>query len=96
MKQFLIQAYDYTDAQALDRRMATRPFHLEIAKKLKESGNFVMGGAMLNADDKMIGSVMVLQFETQAEFDEYYANEPYIKQKVWEKIEVKPFRVANV
>jgi uncharacterized protein len=88
MNQYLITAYNGTDENALERRMNVRPFHLEGAKKLKENGNFIIGGAMLNDEGKMIGSTMILQ--------DWIDNEPYIQQKVWEKFEVKPFRVANV
>ena len=96
MQQYVIIAQDGTDENALDRRMEVRPFHLEGAKKLKENNNFVIGGAMLDEAGKMNGSVMILQFETDEEFKNWYENEPYIKGKVWQKIEVKPFRVANV
>ena len=96
MNQYLITAYDGIDENALERRMSVRHFHLEGAKKLKENGNFILGGAMLNEDGKMIGSTMILQFENPAELQNWIDNEPYIQQKVWEKFEVQPFRVANV
>jgi uncharacterized protein len=96
MNQYLITAYDGTDENALERRMNVRPFHLEGAKKLKENGNFVIGGAMLNEEGKMIGSTMILQFESPEEFQHWIDTEPYIQQGVWEKFDVKPFRVANI
>ena len=96
MNQYLITAYDGIDENALKRRISVRPFHLEGAKKLKENGNFIIGGAMLNNEGKMIGSTMILQFESTAELQNWIDNEPYIQQKVWEKFEVKDFRVANV
>jgi len=96
MNQYLITAYDYTDNGALDRRMNVRPHHLDGAKKLKESGNYVLGGAILNDDKKMIGSVMVLQFETDEELETWKQNEPYITQKIWKSFDIKPFRVAVV
>ena len=55
MNQYLITAYDGTDENALERRMNVRPFHLEGAKKLKENGNFIIGGAILNEEGNMIG-----------------------------------------
>ena len=94
MNQYLITAYDGTDENALERRMNVRPFHLEGAKKLKEDGNFIIGGAMLNEEGKMIGSTMILQFENLSELQNWIDNEPYLLQKVWEKFEVKPFRIA--
>jgi uncharacterized protein len=60
MNQYLVTAYDYTDTEALQRRMNVRPHHLDGAKGLKESGNFILGGAILNDEGKMIGSVMIL------------------------------------
>jgi uncharacterized protein YciI len=96
MNQYLVTAYDYTDVDALQRRMNVRPHHLDGAKELKDSGNFVIGGAMLNDEGKMIGSTMILQFETEEELQTWQQNEPYITQKVWESYDIKPFRVANV
>jgi uncharacterized protein len=96
MNQYIITAYDGSDENALERRMSVRPFHLEGVKKLKEKGNFIIGGAILNDDGKMIGSTMILQFEDPKELQDWIDQEPYIQQKVWEKFEVKPFRVANV
>jgi uncharacterized protein YciI len=96
MKQYLVTAHDYTTDNALQHRMAVRPFHLEGAAALKASGNFIIGGAMLNDEGRMTGSTMILQFETEAELENWKATEPYITQKVWEKVEVTPFRVANV
>ncbi|KAA3436858.1 hypothetical protein FOA19_21010 [Rufibacter hautae] len=94
--QYLITAFDYTDAQALDRRLATRPDHLEMVTKLKASGNFVLGGAMLSPEEKMIGSTLVVEFENEAALQAYLDQEPYLLQKVWEKVDIKPFRVAVV
>lgn len=96
MNQYLVTAYDYTDTEALQRRMNVRPHHLDAAKDLKANGNYVLGGAILNEDGKMIGSVMILQFETEEALNAWKQNEPYITQKIWESVDVKPFRVATV
>lgn len=96
MQQYLIHAYDYTDAQALERRMAVRPAHFETVKKLKESGNFILGGAILDSEGKMIGSNAIFQFDSREELDAYLAIEPYVVGKVWERITIHPFKVANV
>jgi uncharacterized protein YciI len=96
MNQYLVTAYDYTDDGALPRRMGIRPHHLDGAKELKESGNYVLGGAILNEEGNMIGSVMILQFETKEELEAWKQGEPYITQKIWETVDVKPFRVAAV
>ena len=96
MKQYLVTAYDYTKEDSLQNRMNTRPHHLDGARALKETGNFVIGGAMLNEDGKMIGSVMILQFETEEELQAWQKSEPYITQGVWETVDIKPFKVADV
>lgn len=96
MKQYVVVAQDGKDEEALDRRMAARPEHLAVAKGLKGSDNLIIGGAMLNDDGKMIGSVMIMQFESDEKMQEWYDNEPYIKNGVWKFVEVMPFRVANL
>jgi uncharacterized protein YciI len=96
MNQYLVTAYDYTDVDALQRRMNVRPHHLDGARELKETGNFVLGGAILNDEGKMIGSVMILQFEDEEELQTWQQTEPYITQKIWESYDIKPFKVADV
>jgi uncharacterized protein YciI len=76
--------------------MKVRPLHLEMARDLKKHNRFVIGGAMLDDDGKMIGSMMVVQFETEDDFIYWMRHEPYITGNVWQKIEVKPFKVADV
>lgn len=96
MNQYLITAYDYTDEGALKRRMDVRPHHLDGARDLKSKGNFIIGGAMLNEEGKMIGSTMIVQFEDEDQLEAWKQSEPYITQKVWESVDIKPFKVADV
>lgn len=96
MSQYLITAYDFTDVDALKRRTDVRPHHLDGARALKATGNFILGGAILNDEGKMIGSSMVMQFDTEEELEAWKQNEPYITQGVWETVDVKPFKVADV
>jgi hypothetical protein len=96
MNQYLVTAYDYTDEGALKRRMDVRPHHLDGAKALKANGNYVIGGAMLNEDGKMMGSIMILQFENEEQLEAWKQNEIYITQKIWESVDIKPFKVAGV
>ena len=96
MEQYLVTAFDYTDENALERRMAARPAHLEGAKRLKANNQLVLAGAMLNEEGKMTGSSMIVQFEKREELDAWLAEDPYVKEKVWEKVDVKPFRIASI
>jgi len=96
MNQYLITSYDYTDADALERRLAARPAHLEGAHQLRQTGNLLFGGAILNDDDQMIGSMMVVQFESLDTLNAWKEQDPYVTGGVWEKVEIKPFRQAGV
>jgi len=96
MKQYLVTAYDYTDDGALKRRMDVRPHHFDGARELKANGNFIVGGAMLDDDGKMVGSIMILQFEDEEQLEAWKQSEVYITQNVWESVDIKPFRVAEV
>ena len=96
MIQYVIEALDHTDAEGLNRRMVIREKHLAGAAALKANGQFILGGAKLNEEGKMIGSTMILQFSTEADFQAHYAQEPYVTGKVWNEIKVHKFRIATV
>lgn len=96
MKQYVIIAHDGNDSEATERRQKTRPAHLAGAKILKEKNQLIAGGAILDQQGQMTGSVMIVQFESEEEFQQWYDEEPYIQEGVWKNIEVKPFRVASV
>lgn len=92
--QFIITAYDATDENALSRRMAARPDHLENIKKVKEKGSVVCAGGLTNEKGLPIGSFLVMDFATQELFEEYLKSEPYISAKVWDKINVETCNVV--
>jgi len=94
--QFLLIAYDGTDEGALDLRMRARPEHLEKVADMKQTGEFLMGGAILNDNGKMIGSMIVYEFPDRKSLEEHLKEEPYITKGVWQKIEIKPFRLALI
>ena len=94
--QYVIHAYDHTDADALDRRMAVRPAHLDYVRQLKADGQFLLGGALLDSGGRMIGSMLMLDLETDEQLTDYLKSDPYIVQGVWDKVDVKPFRQADV
>jgi len=94
--QFLLTAFDGKDKDALARRMAVRETHFENIRKLKESGNFISGGAILDDSGIMIGSAVVYDFPTRKDLDKMLEKEPYIISGVWQQIEVKPFKLADI
>jgi uncharacterized protein YciI len=93
---YVIHAYDHTDEAALGRRMAVRPAHFEGVAKLKEQGFYVLGGALLDPEGGMIGSMMLLDFPSEVELQEWLKIEPYANSEVWDKIDIKPFRKAQM
>ena len=92
--QWLIVARDGTDEEAPARRMAARAAHLANAAQLQASGHLLVGGALLDEEGGMIGSACVAQFETRAELEEWLRTDPYVTGKVWQDVEVMPYRVA--
>ena len=42
----------------------------------------------------MKGSALIMDFASRKELDDYLANEPYVREKVWERIEVEPINVV--
>ncbi len=94
MPQYFVIARDGTDAAAKSRRLAARPAHLAAVTAFVESGNIVIGGALLDAAGEMAGSVLMADFPTRAAFDAWLANDPYVTGKVWQEIEVMPMRIA--
>jgi uncharacterized protein len=93
--QFLIIAYDGTDEGALDRRMANREAHLAGVAPMFADGSMREGGAILDDDGRMIGSATIVEFPDRAAVDAWLARDPYVTGKVWQKIEVLPFRSAS-
>ncbi len=94
--QFVITAQDGTDAEALTRRMDAREDHLNNMRKLKAAGNYLIGGARMDDHGKMIGSTVIVDFPDRAAIDVWLADEPYVKAKVWQKIDIQPFRKAQL
>jgi uncharacterized protein YciI len=94
--QFLLVAFDGTDSGALERRMKVREDHLYKIGLLKKSGEFKCGGAILDDDGKMIGSMIVYDYPDRQSLDASLQNEPYFTGGIWEKIEIRPFRMAQI
>ena len=92
--QFVVIAHDATDDEALNRRMAVRDAHMEGVRVLQKNGQILFGGAVLDDNEKMIGSVAIYEFPSREALDACLAADPYVTGKVWQKIEVQQYRVA--
>ncbi len=91
--EYLVIGYDYPDA--LERRLACREEHMALIAGLKSKGHFLHGGAILNEAGDMAGSVLVCNFASREAMDEIWlSREPYILNKVWDRVEIHPHRTA--
>ena len=88
--QFIITAYD--GVGLLARRMEVRPRHMEGMARM--AGHVLCAGGLLDEDGKMKGSVLVMEFKDREELDAYLAQEPYVTEHVWERIEVERMNVV--
>ena len=87
--QFRITAYDCTDKDALARRMAVRPRHLENILKVMEENKILCAGGISNDAGAPVGSFLIMDFPSREALDKYLESEPYITEKVWETVEVE-------
>ncbi|ORY98868.1 hypothetical protein BCR43DRAFT_488306 [Syncephalastrum racemosum] len=94
-KQFLVVIRDFKDPECIQRRMAARPKHLEMAQN-SHPDYIVCGGAIFDSHEtrKMVGSAMICQAESEDELRQKIAQDPYVLGKVWESWDVYPYRNA--
>jgi uncharacterized protein YciI len=83
---FVIIGHDGPQGASL--RPSVRPAHLENLRPLVERGKVIIGGPFTDGS----GSLILAEFESEAAAKEFAANDPYTKQGVFERVEVKPFR----
>ncbi|KAI0764339.1 hypothetical protein BD413DRAFT_577120 [Trametes elegans] len=99
MPLFSVYAPDYTDADAINRRLAVREAHLTAAGKNKA---IKVGGALLSpnealdtpdAERKMIGSSLIIEAVNYAEARKLIESDVYWSGNVWdkEKTLIQPF-----
>ena len=88
--QFVVKAYD--GEGMLEKRMEVRPRHLEGMKRLLD--HIICAGGLLDDEGKMKGSLMVMEYESRKDLDDYLENEPYMLEHVWEKVEIEPINVV--
>ncbi|MCM3567940.1 YciI family protein [Neobacillus mesonae] len=93
--QYIVTAYDGTDEKAIERRLTVREEHLKSVEKRFEEGHHLYGAAILSDEGKMIGSMMVVDYSSREELDNWLKVEPYVTGDVWRKIDIQPCKVAS-
>jgi uncharacterized protein len=90
--QFVILARDAPGEETLQRRMSARTEHMKGVRDLKQGGRIIDGGALLDEEGNMCGSLILCDFPDRAALDGYLDSEIFQREGIWRKIEVLPFR----
>lgn len=90
--QYLVIAYD--NEGVLEKRLEVRDAHVEGARKLMAEGKIVQAGALIE-DEQMVGSTLMVDFESEDEINEWLENEPYVQNGVWnmEEFQIVPVKL---
>lgn len=91
---YWIRALDHTDPDALQRRMANREAHLGAAKTRAEAGILLMAGAILDAEGRMVGSMLVVDLPDESEVAALVESDVYWSGRVWASYTIATVRLA--
>ena len=92
MTHFLLIAKDHPNQ--LERRMKARDAHIALGDKLVAENKLIYGGAMIDDSGNMTGSMLVCNFESRQQLDDWLKIEPYVTENVWDDIEITEFRIG--
>jgi uncharacterized protein YciI len=90
MALFVMTCLDHPDA--LERRMAARPAHLEYVAQ--HQAMVRLAGPLLTDDGQMAGSLFIMEAEDRAAVEAFAAADPYGLANVFASTEIRPFRVT--
>src|SRR4051812_34059928 len=89
LKHFVALSLDRADG--LDTRLANRPAHLDFLKANRE--RIRIGGPLLAPDGKrMIGSMLIVEAENEAEARALLEEDPYAKAELFQEVSVLAWR----
>jgi len=104
LHQFVVYCLDKTDEECMTRRLGVREQHLKGAKLLLNKGTMKFGGALLTPESiidgnerKMIGSMVVMEGESEKQIKDIIENDIYYTSGVWDPagITIRPFVQAS-
>jgi uncharacterized protein YciI len=93
---YAIMAQD--SANSLEKRLKARPEHLARLELLQNAGRLLVAGPFPAIDSNdpgtngFTGSLIVAEFNSLAEAQNWADNDPFISCGVYEQVIVKPFR----
>jgi hypothetical protein len=82
--------YDYVD-DVLERRAPHREAHLELARRWKQDGRLVAGGAV---GDPPHGGVLVFRVDDASEVEGFAGEDPYVANGIVTGWRVEPWNVV--
>lgn len=95
--QYMILAYDAKDNSTYERRLENREQHLANAKKRMEDKQLLFISALLDEEEKMIGSLMVVEYESKEKLlNEWIENDPYYVNNVWQEIKITQVKIPQL
>ncbi len=83
---------------SLTERLAARPAHLDRLQALQSEGRIILAGPHPAIDNEdpgeagFSGSLVVAEFDSLEEAQNWADADPYVKAGVYEKVVVKPFK----
>jgi hypothetical protein len=86
------------NANSLKNRLAARGDHLARLQQLKQQGRLLVAGPhpAVDSDDPaeagFTGSLIITEFVSLKEAQDWADNDPYIKAGVYQQVSVKPFK----
>jgi uncharacterized protein YciI len=84
-------------ADSLDRRLRARPEHLQRLEALREAGRLLVAGPFPAIDaaepgpNGFTGSLIVAEFDSLREAQNWADSDPYMKARVYASVDVRPF-----
>ncbi len=89
---FAVTCYDKKDS--LELRMANREAHLLFVRT--DAIKIIAGGPLFDDEEKMIGSILLVDAIDRAALDLSLAADPYAKAGLFETVTIHPMKVALV
>ncbi|NOT83840.1 MAG: YciI family protein [Methylococcaceae bacterium] len=87
-------------ADSLSQRLIARPAHLERLQILRAQGRLILAGphpaieSESPGDAGFTGSLVVAEFDSQADAQQWADNDPYLKAGVYQQVTIKPFKLV--
>ena len=90
---FLVQAWDVR-ATTEGPANAARPAEAQPSKNYGNRARWCWGRGS-STTPECAGSLVIVDYPTREEVDAYLANEPFVTQGVWDRVEVHPLWVPD-